>query len=114
MLLYKLLLNNVDGKMYKSIKNIYASSYASIRINNTLTNWFHCTVGLKQGCNLSPTLFSVFSNDLVAEINDLDLGVPIGDTKVSILMYADDIVLMANSENDLQSMLNVLQEWCKR
>ncbi len=114
LLLYKLLLNKIDGKMYNSIKSIYASSTSCIRINNKLTDWFNCTTGVKQGCNLSPTLFTVFANDLVQEINDLDLGIKLDDTKVSMLMYADDIVLITNTEEKLQAMLNVLHEWCKR
>jgi hypothetical protein len=69
---------------------------------------------VKQGCCLSPTLFSVFANDLVKEINDLDLGITMGEAKVSILMYADDIFLIADSAEKLQSMLNTLHSWCKR
>ena len=114
MLLYKLLLNNVDGKIYNSIKNIYASTSASVRINGTLTDWFDCATGVKQGCTLSPTLFSIFANDLVHEINDLDLGIVVGDKKVSILMFADDIVLVTDSEDSLQTLLNTLHEWCRR
>jgi hypothetical protein len=114
MLLYKLLLNRVDGKMYKSIKNIYASSSSCVRINGKLTEWFECNNGLKQGCNLSPTLFSVFANDLIKEINDLDLGITMGNVKLSLLLYADDIVFMADSEAKLQRMLDTLHDWCKR
>ena len=57
-----------------------------------------CRTGVKQGCNLSPTLFSIFANDLVAEVNDLDIGIKVGDRKLSLLLYADDIVLVAESE----------------
>ena len=114
MLLYKLLLNKIDGKVYNSIRNMYASTSSCIKINGKKTEWFSCASGVKQGCNLSPTLFSVFANDLVQEINDLDLGIEIGDSKVSLLMYADDIVLVASSEEHLQSMLNTLHDWCKR
>lgn len=114
MLLYKLLLNKIDGKMYNSIKNIYASSVSSVRINNKMTSWFDCRTGVKQGCTLSTTLFSIFANDVAAEINDLDIGIPIGDTKLSLLMYADDIVLMADSEEKLQTMLDTIHNWCKR
>lgn len=113
MLLYKLLLNKIDGKVYSSIKSIYASLLACIRINDQLTEWFDCTIGLKLGCSLSPSIFSVFANDLVQEIDDLNIGIRIGDTSVSILMYAD-IVLFSGSELNLQSMLNTLQDWCKR
>ena len=114
MLLYKLLLHHIDGKFYNSIKSIYTSTVSAIRINNKLTDWFDCTTGVRQGCNLSPTLYSVFANDLVKEINDLDIGIQVGERKISLLAYADDICLVANSEDNLQQMLNCVHSWCKR
>ena len=67
---------------------------------------------MKQGCILSPTLFSVYINDLTERINSLNCGVNIDDFKLSILLYADDIALIAPDENSLQSMLNVVTDWC--
>ena len=46
-------------------------------------------------------------------INDLDLGIDIGGEKLSILLYADDICLMTESEEKLQAMLDMLHIWCK-
>lgn len=114
MLLYKLLLKNIDGKLYNSVKSIYSLTSASIRINNTMTDWFTCYSGVKQGDNLSPTLFSIFINDLVQEINNLELGIDIHSKKLSLLLYADDIVMFATNENDMQLMLNTLHNWCKK
>ena len=74
MLLYKLLLNNIDGKVYNSVKSIYAETSACIRINGTKTDWFFCKSGVKHGDNCSPTLFSIFIDDLVKELNNLGLG----------------------------------------
>jgi hypothetical protein len=57
-------------------------------------------------------LFAIFINDLAIDINNLNLGIETGiDEKISILMYADDIVLMADSEDDLQKMLDTLNNW---
>ncbi|CAC5399191.1 unnamed protein product [Mytilus coruscus] len=70
MLLYKLLLNNIDGKMYNSIKNIYSYTTASIHVNQKMSDWFVCNSGIKQGDNCSSTLFSIFINDLVQEVNN--------------------------------------------
>ena len=83
-------------------------------MNNRLSQWFVCSSGVKQGDNLSPTLFSIFINDLVEEVNSLGLGVNIGDSTLSLLLYADDIVLLASSETDMQCMLDKVHEWCKR
>jgi hypothetical protein len=57
---------------------------------------------------LSPVLFDLFLDDLVEEINKLGLGVKCGNTRVSILLFADDIALLAESEEDLEIMLDAL------
>ena len=62
---------------------------------------------------LSPLLFNMFIKNLVETIKNLGVGVDIGQEKVSILMYADDLVLLAENENDLQLLLNVLSGWCR-
>ena len=114
MMLYKLILNGIDGKMYNTIKSIYQHTLSCVKVNSKYTDWFDCKTGVKQGDNVSPTLFSIFINDLVKEINDLGLGYDIDGRKVSMLLYADDIVIFARTEHDLQKTLDVLHEWCKR
>ena len=113
MLLYKLLQSNINGKMYDSIKNIYAHTTSCIRINK-LTEWFDCKSGVRQGDCLSPTIFSLFINDLVSEINGLGLGIDLNGTNISLLLYADDICFLAKSETDLQTILDTLHNWCKK
>ena len=54
-----------SGKFYNSIKSIYASTVSAIPINNKLNEWFDYTTRVRQGCNLLPTLYSVFTYDLV-------------------------------------------------
>ena len=79
-----------------------------------MSDWFNCPIGTKQGGCISPTMFSIFINDLAAEINSLDLGIQVDNKKVCILLYAGDIALIASSENDLQRMLDILWGWCRR
>ena len=114
MMLYKLLLNNINGKLYNSIKSVYHSSESCVRLNGKLTSWFSCKTGVKQGDNLSPTLLSIFINDFVSDINNLNLGIDLNGKSLSTLLYADDIVLLAKSPEDLQRMLDTLHAWCKR
>ena len=77
--------------------------------------WFNVKTGLRQDCALSPILFNLFVNDFAVAVKVLGKGVEIDDgEKVCIMMYADDIVLLADNENDLQPMLNLLDNWfCK-
>ena len=113
LLLYRLLLYNIDGKIYRAVKNLYSNTTSCIRLNNLYTPFFEIDSGVRQGDTLSPTLFSLYLNDLVKEINNLNLGIKVdNNTMVSILLFADDMVLMANNECDLQNMLDCLQNWC--
>ena len=73
----------------------------AVRINDRLTDWFSVSCGLKQGCSLSSILFNLYINDLVELINALNIGIDINGEKIGILLYADDAVLLAESEDDL-------------
>lgn len=66
----------------------------------------------KQGCKISPILFTLYVNDLAEKIKSLHCGIDIDDFHLSILLYADDVVLIAPSEQALQTMLNALNDWC--
>ena len=61
---------------------------------------------------LSPPLFNLFINDLATYLKSLDLGVKVGDETLCIMLYGDDIVLLAECETDLQLLLNALYDWC--
>ena len=91
---------------------MYTGLRSSIRINEHLTDWFSIEKGVRQGDNLAPTLFAIFINDLVPEINCLNCGISLeNDFSISTLFYADDIVLMSGSEEGLQRQLNALNKW---
>lgn len=79
-----------------------------------MTEWFSVTSGLKQGCVLSPVLFNIFINDLIDEMKTLNIGIKIDEEIVCMLLYADDVVLIAENENDLQLLLDVLDSWCSK
>ena len=62
---------------------------------------------------LSPTLFNLFINGLIEEIKKLGLAVKCGELFLALLMFADDIALVAETEEDLLCMLNALHSWCE-
>ena len=102
----------IGGKLLTAVRSLYASVTSCVRVNNLTTDWFDVTCGLRQGCCLSPLLFNLFINDLALRIKSLGKGVPVDDELLSILLYADDIVLVAENASDLQLMLDCLNEWC--
>ena len=102
----------LSTKFLCTLNSIYSHVECCIRLNGKMTEWFDVNTGLKQGCVLSPIMFNIFINNLIDAIKSLDIGVNIDDEKIGILLYADDIVLMAENENDLQVLLNVLSKWC--
>ena len=114
LLFYKLLRYNIEGKIYVAIKALYTKTSACINLNGHLSHWFETFIGVRQGDNLSPMLFNIFLNDLATEINSLGLGIKIGNLKLSILMYADDIVLLSDTAENLQKLLNHVYEWCRK
>ena len=63
-------------------------------------------------CSLSSVLFNLYSNDLIQGITDLNVGIENDGQKIGILAYADDVVLLAETESDLQVLLDELSLWC--
>ena len=59
--------------------------------------------------NISPTLFNIYINDLAEELKSMNLGIKI---HICILLYADDIVLVSEHEQNLQHMLSHVHKWC--
>ena len=90
-------------------------SKLSIRLPSGTTHFFPASTGLKQGCNLSPILFNLFTND-ISDIFDQDHCQPPSILKLSLkhLLYVDDLVLISGTKNGLQQCLNKLQKYCEK
>ncbi len=63
---------------------------------------------------MSPTLFGLYINHLVQELKERSKGIQSGFFIIQWFLYADDIALISNSEQDLQNMLNILHNWCNK
>ncbi len=112
MMLYRFLDYGVDGKFYEAIKGIYNKAFCSVKVNGVFTDYFESTQGTKQGDNLSPNCFSMYINPLLTELKSSGIGVNVENIVISVLAYADDLVLLAETENDLQCLITILQRWC--
>ena len=120
-LLFKLAKIGINGRMYRAISALYSNPRSRIILNDHETGYFDCPIGVKQGDCLSPTLFSIFINDLAIEIKESNIGIDLNvdggsnlEYLFNILLYADDIVCLAECENDLQEILFIIENWCKK
>ena len=115
LLLFKLSQVGINGNMYRAISSMYSNPRSRVILNEHETRYFDCPMGVKQGDCLSPTLFAIFINDLATEIKNSNIGIILNESlTVNILLYADDIVLMAKNEEDLQNLLSLVELWCKK
>ena len=109
----KLLRQGVDGKMLKIIKSLYDNIKICIKHEGNLSSYFSSTSGLLQGEVMSPILYSLYVNDFeMSFIREGCQSIDIQLINLFILMYADDTVLIAESPEGLQNMLNALNNYC--
>ena len=117
----KLLKYNIIGKILTAVKNMYTNIKSCISINGEHSDYFQCHQGIRQGEHLSPIMFSLYLNDLenylsvncayCLEINDNELNVY---SKLFVLLYADDTVVFATSEETLTQSLNLFANYCNQ
>ena len=94
----------IDGKDTRLISNLHWNQKAAVRIENEVTGCIEIKKGIGQGCVLSPNLFSLHSQVVMNALDDLE-GISIGGRNVNNIRYADDTVLIADSEKKLQVLI---------
>ena len=114
LLICKLVECKIVGPILDLIKQLYSNTTNYVRLNGRFSDGFSSENGVMQGNNLSPTLFSVFINGLLQELSGSAVGIKLGSMLINHLAYADDIVLLAENESDLQQLLDVAENWCKK
>ena len=88
-----LLQYGIDGQLLNAIKSLYTHSEVCVRVNSATTKPFRVSVGLRQGCSLSPILFLIYMDRIVKK-SECCGGVKIGECTVQRLLFADDLVLL--------------------
>ena len=114
-LMFKLYKWGLGNKFCSLLQNMYSQLHSCVKVGNQITDYFVSEVGTRQGCNLSPNIFNLFINDLPKLLSKANTDpVILSDKKIPILMYADDVVLLSQSESGLNRALNLLYIYCKK
>ena len=93
---------------------MYTNSEICIKINNKISDFIKQTIGVKQGDNLSSSLFNIYINDITKEFTENCTPVTIGNSNIFCLLYADDMVLLSETPQGLQTSLNILNSYCEK
>ena len=114
-LFFKLREMGVSDLFYNVLKNMYLNTELCVKASpDTLTDFFPSEIGVRQGDNLSPTLFKIFVNDLPGIFKEGCSPVSLLDNKLNCLLYADDLLLLSESPDGLQTCINRLSEYCDK
>ena len=97
-------------------RNLYAGPEATVRTGRGTTDWFQIGKGVHQGCMLSPCLFNLYAEYIMrnAGLEETQAGIKIAGRNINNLRYADDTTLMAESEEELKSLLMEVKRRVKK
>ena len=94
------------------LRNLYAGQEATVKTGHGTTDWFQIMKGVHQGCILSPCLFNLHAEYTmqIAGLDEAQAGIKIARRNINNLRYADDTTLMAESKEELKSLLMKVKE----
>ena len=94
------------------LRNLYAGQEAMVRTGHGTTDWLQIGKGVHQGCISSPCLFNFYAERIMqnARLDEAQAGIKIARRNISNLRYADDTTLIAESEEELKSLLMKVKE----
>ena len=89
------------------LRNLYAGQEATVRTRHGTTNWFQIGKGVRQDCILSPCLFNFYAEYIMRNsgLDEAQAGIKIVRRDINNLRYADDTTFMAESEEEVNSLL---------
>ena len=98
------------------LRKLYAGQEATVRTGHGTTDWFQIGKGVHQGCILSPCLFNLYAEYIMrnAGLEEIQAGIKISRRNINNLRYADDTILMAESEEERKSLLMKVKRRVKK
>ena len=113
-LLYKLINTGISGKFYNLVKSMYSHNKTCVKVDNQITEYFDCNIGVRQGDPMSPTLFNIFINDLAASLEQGPCdNARIENFECGFMFYADDLVLLSQTKDGLQRSIDIVSKYCQ-
>ena len=107
---------NENSKLFRIFQSTYSQLKSCVKINNSLTKVFECSIGTREGCVRSPIVFSRFINDLVAYLkSETDDGIFVSNDIENLLalMFADDVSCFSDTVIRLQRQIDLIEKVCK-
>jgi hypothetical protein len=104
----------VRGKLWRQLQAMSSDPKSKVRLPFGETDYFRVSRGVAQGAVESPFLYACFINGLAEELKSKGLGIVIAGKPTPLLMYADDVVLLAGSVEELRAMNDVVSEYARR
>ena len=102
----------IPGHLTCLLRNLYAGWEATVRTGHGTTDWFQIGKGVHQGCILSPCLLNFYAEYIMrnAGLDEAQAGIKIAGRNINYLRYADETTLMAESKEELKSLLVKMKE----
>ena len=102
----------IPDHLISLLRNLYAGEEAIVRTGHRTTDWFQIGKGVRQGCILSLCLFNLYAEYIMSKagMEEAQAGIKIARRNINNLRYADDTILMAESEEELKSLLMKVKE----
>ena len=102
----------IPDHLTRLLRNLYAGQEATVRTGHETTDWFQIGKEVRQGCILSPCLFNLYAQYIMrnAGLEEAQAGIEIARRNINNLRYADDTTLMAESKEELKSLLMKVKE----
>ena len=106
---------NISANLVRTIEQLYDKATSAVQMNGSIGEWFRTTVGVRQGCLLSPSLFNIFLERIMSDaLEEHDGKVSIGGRNITNLRFADDIDVLAEEEQELEALVESLDKTCTR
>ena len=102
----------IPGHVTCLLRNLYVGQEATVRNGHRTTDWFQIGKGVHEGCILLPCLFNFYAEYIMrnAGLEETQAGIKIAGSNINNLRYADDTTLVAESEEELKSLLMKVKE----